>query len=107
MVYLLACNEIDLSKQKLKCRWKLYLAISRTFDLSWESDKNPVHTYLLQENNKKNYFWKFLLFYLANENIQQKTEQENQKKIWYVIILKFPALDFLGIHNIKEWELQK
>ena len=36
---------------------------------------------MLQENDKKNSFWKFPLFYLANENIQQKTEQENPKKL--------------------------
>ena len=29
------------------------------------------------ENN--NFVWKFLLFYLANEEIQQKTERENSK----------------------------
>ena len=46
---------------------------------------------------------KFLLFYLTNEEIQQKTEQENSK-----YILNFPTLDFLVYKNkIKEQEFQK
>ena len=43
-------------------------------------------------------FLKFPLFYLVNEEIQQKMEQKN--------ILNFFTLNFLG-HKIKERECQK
>ena len=41
------------------------------------------------ENN--NFVWKFLLFYLANEEIQQKTERENSK---YVCHFEFSHYGF-------------
>ena len=44
-------------------------------------------------------FLKFQLFYLANKEIQQKTEQENLK---YNVILNFPTLDFL-VCKVKNW----
>ena len=37
----------------------------------------------MQKNRVEKPFLKFLLFYLANEEIQQKTEQENSKYIIY------------------------
>ena len=58
----------------------------------------------MYKNRVKNdrIFLKFPYFYLANEEIQQKTEWENSKCTYY---FDFPTLDFL-IRQIKEQEFQ-
>ena len=54
--------------------------------------------------NDRNYFLKFPLFYFANKEIQQKTEQENSKNIYY---FEFSHSGFPGLQDKKSRNFQK